>query len=269
MAGAPKQPTREEIDRLRHAIAACERGIQDRSGAPVASFAPAAPYTASPADRLPTGFPALDEALGGGLHAGALNEIFTAASGSGALEALMPAIAKAGSGRRLLAWIHPTSAPYPPALVQAGSDLDRWLIVRPLTDDDHLWSIEQTLRSRGCAAMIACLGDLHDLGLRRLQLCAREGGAVAVLLRPAALMSRPSPAAVRIFAEPERAREPRRRRVRMTLLRCRGATSLDSSVILELSRDPLDERSSSWFAHRAPGAGAAGREPASARTRSA
>lgn len=251
MPDHPKRASDEEIERLRHAIVACERQ----------------PFR--PQDRLPTGFEALDEALDGGLHIGALNEVFTAASGSGALEALLPSIARAAKGSQLLVWIHPTRAPYPPALVQAGSDLARWLIVRPLTDEDHLWSIDQALRSRACAVMIACLGDLHDRGLRRLQLSAREGGCLAIVSRPAALMSVPSPAAVRIFAEPERAEDPRRRRVRMTVLRCRGTTSSDSSVFLEWSRDPLDERPSSWFADRAPGADAAGSEPASARSRSA
>src|SRR5262245_26161512 len=189
----------EEIERLRNAIAACERGVQGRTRDVAACGLPH-PKAFRPPDRHPTGFDALDEALDGGLHVGALNEIYTAGSGSGALEAILPAIAQAGAGKKLLVWIHPTRAPYPPALVQAGSDLRRWLIVRPLDDEDHLWSIDQSLRSRACAAMIACLGDLHDRGLRRLQLSAREGGCIAIVSRPAALMSQASPAEVRIFA---------------------------------------------------------------------
>jgi hypothetical protein len=257
----------EEIDRLRRAIVARERGIEYHavSGPPD----PAAPRSFLPSDRLPTGFEALDEALDGGLHQGALNEIYTAAAGSGALEALLPAIGSAGARKGLLAWIHPTRTPYPPALVQAGSDLARWLIVRPLNDEDHLWSLDQALRSRACAALIAYVGELHDRELRRLQLSAREGGCVVLLLRPAALASAPSPAAVRIFAEPAPASDPCRRRVRMTVLRCRGTTSSESSVLLEWSRDPLDERPSSWFADRASGVDDAGRGPPSARTRSA
>jgi hypothetical protein len=269
MSESHRRATSDEIDRLRNAIVACERGIHARGGATLSSCGLPGARSFLPADRLPTGFEALDEAMGGGLHAGALNEIFTAASGSGALEAILPSIARAGTDRQLLAWIHPTRAPYPAALVQAGSDLARWLIVRPLTDEDHLWSLDQTLRSRACAAVIACLGELHDRGLRRLQLSAREGGCVAILVRPAALMCRGSPAAVRIFAEPARSEDLRRRRVRMTVMRCRGTTSSDSSVFLEWSRDPLDERSSSWFADRAPDSDVAGREPSSARSRSA
>ena len=260
----------EEIERLRRAMRACERGIRYRTDDPAGAPAPIPNQAfATLADRLPTGFDALDEALDGGLHQGALNEIYTAASGSGALEALLPAIGRAGERNGLLAWIHPTRTPYPPALAQAGSRLERWIIVRPITDEDHLWSVDLALRSRGCAALIAYLGDLGDRELRRLQLSAREGGCVALLLRPAALAARASPAAVRIFAEPEPASDPCRRRVRMTVLRCRGTTSSESSVLLEWSRDPLDERPSSWFADRAPGADAAGRGAATARTRSA
>jgi hypothetical protein len=260
---SPRRPAKgEELARLRHAILACEHGASSAR-----AVTPGAGLQA--ADRLPTGFEALDETLGGGLHKGALNEIFTAAAGSGALEALLPAIARSGGRERLLAWIHPTRTPYPPALAQAGCGLDRWLIVRPLDDEDHLWSVDQVLRSCACAAAIVFLGELPDRGLRRLQLSAREGGCVAVVIRPAALASRPSPASVRIFAEPEPALDPRRRRVRMTVLRCRGTTSSDSPVLLEWSRDPLDERPSSWIADRTPGADDPGLERAPARSRSA
>jgi hypothetical protein len=263
--------TPEEIQRLRQAIRASASSGSSRIPNPSKARIGVEVGTVSfaPSDRLPTGFEALDEALDGGLHQGALNEIYTAASGSGAIEALLPAIGTAGGRKGLLAWIHPTRTPYPPALVQAGCDLARWIIVRPLTDEDHLWSLDQALRSRACAALIAYVGELHDRELRRLQLSAREGGCVALLLRPAALAAGPSPAAVRIFAEPSSASDPCRRRVRMTVLRCRGTTSSESSVLLEWSRDPLDERPSSWFADRASGADAAGLGAAPARTRSA
>jgi hypothetical protein len=303
MTAAPngRRASGEEIARLREALAARERGSGE-AGSEADLLGK---------DRLPTGFEALDEALGGGLHRGALNEIYTAASGSGALEALLPAIARAGgrddrgsptceagrgrddrgsptceagrgrddrgsptceAGRgrgrdRILAWIHPTRTPYPPALAQTGCSLDRWLIVRPVDDEAHLWSIDQVLRSRACAAAVVFLGELSDKGLRRLQLSAREGGAAALILRPAALASYPSPAAARIFAEPEPADDPCRRRVRMTVLRSRGTTSSDVSVVLEWSRDPLDERPSSWFADRAPRADDAGCERTPARAR--
>jgi hypothetical protein len=261
---AARRASPEEIERLRRAIRARERGAA-HPGAPAPPI-PAGP-SFRPSDRLPTGFEALDEALDGGLHLGALNEIYTAASGSGALEALLPAIGGAGDRKGLLAWIHPTRTPYPPALVQAGTDLARWMIVRPLDDEDHLWSLDQAMRSSACAAVIAHVGELHDRELRRLQLSAREGGCLALLLRPAALAAGASPAAVRVFAEPAPASDPCRRRVRMTVLRCRGTTSSESSVLLEWSRDPLDERPSSWFADRA--SGAARRRPPSTRTRSA
>ena len=54
----------EEIERLRRAIRACESGIRYRTDEPAAAGAPIPNKRfAALADRLPTGFEALDEAL--------------------------------------------------------------------------------------------------------------------------------------------------------------------------------------------------------------
>jgi hypothetical protein len=205
---------------------------------------PRVPEGVSGPERVPTGFAALDDVLGGGLHGRALNEIYVAAAGSGALEALLPCLHRAGTGRRFLVWIHPSRTPYPPALVQQGFDLRRWLVVRPPGEDEHLWALDQTLRAGACDAAVTFAGDLSDRLLRRLQLAAEESGTLALLVRPAALATRPSPAAVRLSAEPVPARDPRRRRVRFRVLKSRGAFGLQSSrdqgLEVEWSRDPLD-----------------------------
>ncbi len=190
------------------------------------------------ARRVPTGFAELDDALGGGLGRGALNEIHVAGAGSGALEALLPCLERAGSGRRLLAWIHPTRAPYPPALVQTGGDLRRWLIVRPPSEDEHQWAIDQALRAGACDAVVAFVGDLDDRRLRRLQLAAETGDTLAILFRPGALATRPSPAPVRLSAEPIPSPDPEHRRVRFHLLRCRGLTA-PVAIDVSWSRTPL------------------------------
>ena len=197
--------------------------------------------------RCPTGFPDLDEALGGGLPRDSLTEIYTAAAGSGVLEALLPSLARGSS--RWLTWIHPSSTPYPPALAQAGFDLTRWMLVRPASADDHLWSIEQCLRSRGCDAVVSHLTDVNDGQMRRFSLAAEEGSCLGLLLRPAALMSRPSPASVRLFAEPAPSPHPARRRMTLTVVRCRGQ-SQNPTLTLEWNRDPLDRPSFSLASDR-------------------
>lgn len=200
--------------------------------------APALPSGESPPRHLSTGFAGLDAALGGGLHCRALNEIHVAAAGSGALEALLPSLARAGDGQRLLTWVHPSRTPYPPALVQQGFDLRRWLVLRPTNEDDHRWAIDQALRSGACDAVVAHVGDLDDRQFRRLQLAAEEGESLGLLIRPAALATRPSPAALRLLATPVPAGDPDLRRVRFEVLRCRGLLG-SRSVEVEWSRVPM------------------------------
>jgi hypothetical protein len=130
---------------------------------------------------VPTGFAELDDALGGGWHAGALNEVLVGDAGSGALEAFLPALARRGPALarrgpapvrpwpaparageserrpRLLAWIDPARVPYPPALAQAGFDLSRWLLVRPRNVRDQAWALDLALRSGACDAVVAWL----------------------------------------------------------------------------------------------------------------
>jgi hypothetical protein len=217
----------EVVARLR---AACEKA--------------AAPAALAPGRaKAPTGFARLDAALGGGLQGGALNEVYVAAAGSGALEALLPGLARAGSARRLLAWIHPERTPYPPALAQRGLDLSRWLVVRPEKQDDHLWAFEQALRSGACDAALTFLADAGDRVQRRLQLAAEEGGTLGLVIRPAALAARASPAAVRLAAEPVRASDLGRRAVRFRILKCRGLPGLGHGtpdIAVEWRLDPLD-----------------------------
>lgn len=190
----------------------------------------------------PTGFAALDRALQGGLRIGALNELLLGGAGSGALEALLPALAHAQRPPRLLAWIGPERLPYPPALALAGFDLARVLLVRAPDPREHAWALDLVLRSGACDVVIAPLQRLDDAALRRLQLAAEATRALALLVRPLACAGEPSPAAVRLEAAPLASPDPRRRRLRVTVRRCRGGSLQAAAPIdLEWSRDPLDE----------------------------
>jgi len=224
--------------------------------------------TAAPdiAERWPTGLATLDRALLGGLVRGALNELLVSEPGTGIVEALLPALHRRPAGAetpRLLAWIHPFKTPYPPALAQAGDGaLGRWLIVRPPGPEDHLWALEQALRSKACDAVVAHLGDVPDMVLRRLQLAAQEGRALGLFFRPGSVAAKASPAAVRLLVRPQPADAARRRRVAIECLRCRGATYVPP-LFLEWDVDSLDERETAASFERALDTGEAfGRRPA-------
>ncbi|MBM3357963.1 MAG: translesion DNA synthesis-associated protein ImuA [Betaproteobacteria bacterium] len=147
---------------------------------------------------VPTGFAELDAVLpGGGWPAGALTEIYAERPGMGELRLTMPAAAHLTRAERWVALVTPPHVPYAPALAAQGVKLARLLLVQAKTTDEGLWACEQALRTRGCGAVLAWLGHVHERGLKRLQLAAESGGAAALLFRSARVIP-PSPAALRL-----------------------------------------------------------------------
>src|SRR5574340_490424 len=119
-----------------------------------------------------TGFRALDEALpGGGWPLDALTEIFPVRPGIGELSLLTPALARLSREQaRWIVLVAPPHVPYAPALLAAGIDLARLVVVRPQLAADALWATRQAISAGSCSAVIAWLTapDMHSL--RRLQL---------------------------------------------------------------------------------------------------
>jgi protein ImuA len=129
----------------------------------------------------------IDAILGGGLVCGALHELapmapihLAAASGFAAAVA-----ARASGGRRQILWVATDYAsaesggPYGPGLDLFGLTSARLLVLRVAKPVDVLWTMEEALRCRALACVIAELtgeGEAADLtATRRLVLAAREG----------------------------------------------------------------------------------------------
>jgi len=177
---------------------------------------------------LPTGHAALDRELpGGGWPSGTLSEVLHDGEGIGEVGFLAGALAQAASGERRLAWVNPPHLPYAPALAQAGLPLERCLVVRPANREDALWSAEQALRSGACCAVLFWLGAVlpgmrkqlnggeEYAWLRRLQMAAESGRAMAVFFRSSAAERISTPAHLRVVLSREagalRLRIPKRR----------------------------------------------------------
>jgi len=163
-----------------------------------------------------TGHAALDRELpGGGWPTGTLTEVLHDAAGIGEISFLAGALARASDGDRLIAWIAPPHLPYAPALAAAGIPLDRCLVVRPADRDDSLWAAEQALRSGACGAVVFWLPGDEYAWLRRLQMAAEAGHAMAVLFRSTAAERLSTPAHLRVMLSRERGalevRIPKRR----------------------------------------------------------
>ena len=149
---------------------------------------------------LPSGLDALDAALPwGGLPRGALTELLVAHDGLGELTLLLPAL-RAIAAREPIAWVGPPYLPYAPALAAAGLPLERvrWVLPPP---GRAAWALEQCLRAGCLGAVLGWLEQADDRCLRRLQVAAEAGGAVALLFRPLRQAANPSPAALRLAVE--------------------------------------------------------------------
>ena len=163
-----------------------------------------------------TGHAALDRELpGGGWPTGTLTEVLHDTVGIGEVSFLAGALARASADDRLIAWIDPPHLPYAPALAQAGLALERCLVVRPAHRDDALWAAEQALRSGACGAVLFWLAHDEYAWLRRLQMAAEAGRAMAVLFRSTAAERLSTPAHLRVALAREagalRIRIPKRR----------------------------------------------------------
>lgn len=166
-----------------------------------------------------TGHAALDRELpGGGWPMGTLSEVLHDGVGIGEVTFLCGALARASEGDRMVAWINPPHLPYAPAIAQASVPLDRCLVVRPANREDALWAAEQALRSGACGAVLFWLGQEgrnEYACLRRLQMAAEAGRAMAVFFRSTAAEKLSTPAHLRVLLAREegvlKLRIPKRR----------------------------------------------------------
>jgi protein ImuA len=169
----PAEPMEQHLSRLRRTIANVETFCED-----------------APSRALGVG--AVDATLGGGLQGATLHEVSAAAPvhlGAAAGFALALA-ALANDPHRQTLWIATdfgnleTGALYGPGLDQFGLSTDRLLIAHVARPVDALFAMEEALKCRALATVVAEFADTPDLtATRRLALAAREGGGIALLLR--------------------------------------------------------------------------------------
>ena len=120
-----------------------------------------------------TGFAALSAELpGGGWPVGALVELLAAQPGCGEMRLLAPALARAVSARRPLAFVAPPQSPHAGALAELGVPLDAMMWLRAGRGADALWAAEQALKTGCCGALLFWQPDVRADALRRLHLAA-------------------------------------------------------------------------------------------------
>lgn len=164
---------------------------------------------ASPPLVQPTGDALLDAQLpGGGWPVGALVELLQPTGVHSEWRLLLPALARCGQGPVVL--VGAPYLPFAPALAALGLRASRLLAVGALgaagatgaAQDGRLWATEQLLRCAEVDAVLAWLPQARSDQLRRLQMAAAEHHKLLFVMRPAALQTEASPAALRLVLQP-------------------------------------------------------------------
>lgn len=170
-----------------------------------------------------------------GLRWGTVTEWLSAGQGTGAGTLAFLAAREACRHGGTLVVLDSHGEFYPPAAARLGIDLQRLVVVHPATTADEHWALDQALRCRGVAAVLAWPEKLDGRTFRRLQLAAEEGGGLGLFIRSDAARHVPSWADVRLWIEPAPMSpgENLRRRLRIWLLHCRGG-SRGCSVDVEI-----------------------------------
>jgi hypothetical protein len=168
----------------------------------------------APSTRQPTGWPMLDAALPtGGWPEHAMTEILLSADGVGELQLVLPTLARLTREERPVMVISPPYVPYVAGWEARGVVMSRVDIVQA-DERDVLWAAEQCLRSASCAAVLAWPAHADDRSLRRLQVAADTGKALAFIFRDRRHAVQASPAALRLELESTPAWQVRVRKCR-------------------------------------------------------
>jgi len=202
-------------------------------------------YPVKDEQPISTGVAALDRLLPAqGLKRGTLVEYLAPSPGCGAGTLALSAAREACGQARALVVVElhepGTSRPsaayfYPPAAAAWGVDLSRLLVLRPASEADALWALDQSLRCPGVGAVWVQWDKFDTRDFRRLQLAAECGGTLGLLIRPARQRGQPSWADVQweVWAR-------RGWLIEVELVRCRGAAG-SRAVLLG-----LDETAGTW-----------------------
>lgn len=114
---------------------------------------------------------------------------------------LFTPVLKASTGYIVL--LNPPALPFCQALIQAGIDLERVIVVQVTNKADFLASFVELARTESCELLLAWQQHqtLSYTELRKCLLASGEGAGLCVLFRPESAQQQSSPAALRLLTE--------------------------------------------------------------------
>lgn len=193
---------------------------------------------ASNSTGIPSGFQALDKELPGeGWPTHSLIELLLLAPGIGEMRLLSHSLSNlTRKGRQIIVLISGEDEGrilYPDGWAQLGIDTRQLIVIRTGRLADHLWSIEQSLRSAAFGALLTWVPHpVHSETLRRLQLAAASAQGLSFVFRPAPARQASTPAALRLLLS--RANEQGQQRLLSIHLLKRRGPALERPLLLAL-----------------------------------
>ena len=149
---------------------------------------------------LPTGWPALDEALPGqGWPGHQLTEILQAQPSVAEWRLVGPVLRSVVAAKQQVAVVGPPKTPHLPGLRHVGLEADHLVWIQAETPSERLWVVEQLLKSAACGAVLAWLPQARPEQLRRLQVLAQGHEGPVFLFRPQGAQHEASPAPLRLL----------------------------------------------------------------------
>ncbi len=165
-----------------------------------------ASHKAKECPAISTGYPELDKQLHySGWPQGTLSELLLSDNGIGEVRLLLPLLAKLNQRKGYICWVNPPFLPYSAALVDHNIDLKKMVIVRTQSQQETIWSAQQAMMSRSCAAVLVWLPKKTlSKEVRKLNLAAKSGNCFGIILRDCQLQQHPSAAALRMVMQIKR-----------------------------------------------------------------
>lgn len=140
-----------------------------------------APAYKAETNFIASGWPALDDALGGGWLQGSVNEIQLTQPFIGELALLLPLLSQTTT---TTLWLNPPAMPYAPGLNFQNIRLDKQLVVTETEPKLALWAAEQALQNQAIGIVLAWSHQLSAVQVRRLQQVAAAERKLVFVFAP-------------------------------------------------------------------------------------
>jgi hypothetical protein len=157
-----------------------------------------------------------------GLSPGDVSEWIADGAGAGALQLALTAARKAVSPQSRWLVVDSTGDLFPAGWEEAGLNLSRTVFVQGINPVDALWTVEQSLRSRGVDVVCCRFGRLTPVMGRRLKIAAESGGSLCLMFRGPEALRETSYGDLRVLVSPLPSSDWLRRRVRIEVLKIRN-----------------------------------------------